>query len=396
MKKAILLTILLTFFFCSCGNQIKKLNKQDYLEILNNSKTFVDEGGKEILLSDYQMLDIAERYVFEPVNYHYIDLDGNSRKELIVDEKGCNYLLILFVGNDNKIHGYSLSNRCITQLKSDGEFMQLGGAGLYTIVKTTDFKNNKPTFKKIVEIDEVNNIYKFNGKQAKEEAQEYFSNFLNKSAAEWYEFSNPLLLALIGTNDVTKIEAFKITHKYGGATTDITDNTDLEFLKEYTYSHEYPMEDLHNLLIFPKNQLIQVISGNKKQTMYLMDNGSIALQVTIENDGVTETKYDVYTAGSEYMLTEDKLIELLKKYGVEIKDTTTDTANISIKKVRKALKIPDSANVTYEIGEPFYKESFGAYLTQVDFYENGELVAGASVYLNNSELGGNIIIYGEQ
>ena len=56
------------------------------------------------------------------------------------------------------------------------------------------------------------------------------------------------------------------------------------------------------------------------------------------------------------------------------------------------MQIPDSADVTYEIGKPFYKESFGEYLALVKFYENNVLVAGASVFLDSSELGDSIIL----
>ncbi len=130
------------------------------------------------------------------------------------------------------------------------------------------------------------------------------------------ENNGSLLLALTGTNDVTQIKGFEIIHKYGGVTTDITDTNDLIFLKEYTYSHEYPQKELHKLFAFPENQMIKVESDfQKHQTMYLMKDGSIAIQTMSGDSGVTDVSYDVYTADKEYMLNEKALIKLLKKYG---------------------------------------------------------------------------------
>ncbi len=130
------------------------------------------------------------------------------------------------------------------------------------------------------------------------------------------ENNGSLLLAITGTNDVNQIKGFEIIHKYGGITTDITDTNDLIFLNEYTYSHEYPQKELHKLFTFPENQMIKVESDfQNHQTMYLMKDGSIAIQTMSGDNGVTDISYDVYTADKEYMLNEKALIKLLKKYG---------------------------------------------------------------------------------
>ncbi len=130
------------------------------------------------------------------------------------------------------------------------------------------------------------------------------------------ENNGSLLLVLTGTNDATQIKGFEIIHKYGGVTTDITDTNDLVFLKEYTYSHEYPQKELHKLFAFPDTQMIKIESDfQNHQTLYLMSDGSIAIQTMSGDSGVTYVSYDVYTADKEYMLNEKALIKLLKKYG---------------------------------------------------------------------------------
>ncbi len=133
------------------------------------------------------------------------------------------------------------------------------------------------------------------------------------------ESKGSLLSALTTTDNINEIYTFEIIHKYGGITTDITNNDDLEFLKYYTYSHEYPQKELHKLFVFPENQMIKVESDFQTdqtiQTMYLMNDGSLVIQAVNDDYSDTEVTYDVYTADSKYMLDEQALIKLLKKYG---------------------------------------------------------------------------------
>ncbi len=125
-----------------------------------------------------------------------------------------------------------------------------------------------------------------------------------------------LLLTLTGTNDTSDIKIFQIIHKYGGVTTDITDKDDLAFLDKYIYSHQYPQNELHKLFTFPETQMIKVETDFADYTtMYLMDDGSIAIQTMNGDSGVSEISYDVYTADNKDILDEKALIKLLKKYG---------------------------------------------------------------------------------
>ena len=77
MKKAII-TILFVFFFCSRGNQIKKSNEQNYVDIINNTNTFIDEYDNEVFLADYQIASLTEEYIFKPNSYTFIDLNGKE------------------------------------------------------------------------------------------------------------------------------------------------------------------------------------------------------------------------------------------------------------------------------------------------------------------------------
>ncbi len=127
--------------------------------------------------------------------------------------------------------------------------------------------------------------------------------------------SNTLLYALSGTNDLNYIEDFQIIHKYDIVNTQITNNSDLEFLKEYSYSHEYPNDKLQKLFAFPETQMFKIkCEGRTRQIMYLMNDGSITLQTIKRENDVTVTTYGVYTADKKYALLEKALINLLKKY----------------------------------------------------------------------------------
>lgn len=61
--------------------------------------------------------------------------------------------------------------------------------------------------------------------------------------------------------------------------------------------------------------------------------------------------------------------------------------------VAKELGVPENANITYEVSEKFFWEASGDYYKNVTFYENGEMVATASVNPQNGELLKNILKY---
>lgn len=138
------------------------------------------------------------------------------------------------------------------------------------------------------------------------------SNNLSESNQNEYEPS--LIRALSATDDVTAIQSFEITHKYSAKTTIISDNNDLKFLKEYTYSHIYPTDELHELFIFPENAIINLKINDYTSTLYLIKDGSIVMRQMNGDSGVTDVPYKVYKADDQYMLDEQRLIELLKKY----------------------------------------------------------------------------------
>lgn len=138
------------------------------------------------------------------------------------------------------------------------------------------------------------------------------NNDLSKSIQN--ENKASLIRALTATDDVTAIQSFEIINEYSANPTMISDNNDLNFLKKYYYSHTYPTDELHKLFTFPNNQIINVKVNDYINTLYLMKDGSIAMQQMCGDSEVEEVSYEVYKADNQYMLDEERLIELLKKY----------------------------------------------------------------------------------
>lgn len=126
------------------------------------------------------------------------------------------------------------------------------------------------------------------------------------------ENSVTLIRALRGTDNISVIKSLSILHEYSANETEITDSSDWAFLEKYTYSHIYPTEELHEVFTFPKTNIIQI--DDFAEQLYLMKDGSIVKREMCGDSGVEDVPYEVYKAEEKYMLNEEKLIALLKKY----------------------------------------------------------------------------------
>lgn len=283
---------------------------------ISNKNDSISEPFKKIL--DDQYNTYGESY------YYLTDMDGDKTAELITLRNNAITAYSLKKNKAVKIFDYDFVTATFKLL----EFQKKnryglvavttgGGQNYYLHIAIKDGQLNQ---EKMFD-DDFSGINNY--KMTKYIDDEEFINdaknaFKNEERIEFLSYDNrhkdvnndnSMLSIIAGTNDLSQIEGFEILHKYGGISTDITDNNDLAFLKEYTYSHEYPMKELHKLFSFPETQMIKVISGGNHQTMYLMKNGDIAIQA------INSNSYDVYTADSKYLLDEKALINLLKKYG---------------------------------------------------------------------------------
>ena len=143
----------------------------------------------------------------------------------------------------------------------------------------------------------------------------------NSNLSEITQNSNEgtLIRALTATDTADTIQSFEITHEYNTNPTLITNKDDLKFLEKYTYSHIYPSDKLHELFLFPNNYFITIEVNGFKNKLYLMKDGSIAIKQMCGDSSITDVPYEVYTADDQYMLNQESLIKLLKKYDSYIK-----------------------------------------------------------------------------
>ncbi len=130
------------------------------------------------------------------------------------------------------------------------------------------------------------------------------------------EYKPTLIRNLTATENVGEIESFAINYENSADTVFITDKNDLEFLLNYTYDGRFPTDRLHELYVFPSYCVFTATVNGSKTTMYLLKDGSIAKKEMCGDSGIPESEvpYEIYTADNEYNLTEERLIELLKKY----------------------------------------------------------------------------------
>ena len=130
------------------------------------------------------------------------------------------------------------------------------------------------------------------------------------------EYKTTLVRDLTATENVGKIENFAIDYKNSTGTVFITDKNDLEFLLNYTYGGRFPTDRKHELYVYPPYCVFTVSVNGCENTLYLLKDGSIAKKEMCGDSGVPESEvtYEIYTADNEYNLTEERLIELLKKY----------------------------------------------------------------------------------
>jgi len=117
--------------------------------------------------------------------------------------------------------------------------------------------------------------------------------------------------------------------------------------------------------------------------------------------------YDVQASGDTvsvtYEMPENKTVQYscsdLSSADTGAYDTGSDTGSgmqvpeEALWSMRRSLNIPDSVTVTYYIGEPYGWEAGGCTLVYVEFYEDGNFVAGASFDANDLEPVKDIMTY---
>ena len=128
-----------------------------------------------------------------------------------------------------------------------------------------------------------------------------------------------LVRSLTGYDDLSALKGLSIIHKDGTKTTHITDEEDWAFLENYFLAEVVTFAQKENL-ITTKTNLLKF--GFSEADIYLLNDGSIIKQEMCGDSGVPQEdrRFEIYKAEEKYMLNEEKLITLLKKYN---EDKTT-------------------------------------------------------------------------
>ncbi len=116
----------------------------------------------------------------------------------------------------------------------------------------------------------------------------------------------------LGAESFEDIEKVGFRHEeYQGDYEDkieITKNEDIEILCNYSYSSDYPSEELHKLSVFPTNSLYVTVDGVEYQ-LVLGENGELT---TVPNNNFNEAL--IYKAKKGKGFTNDAWQQLIQNY----------------------------------------------------------------------------------
>ena len=135
------------------------------------------------------------------------------------------------------------------------------------------------------------------------------NNSVNSSSEYSEILINANVLCSISIHNVYDEELVRISVK-----------EDWAFLSKYTKSHTLTKEETNKLLVYPDNHIIYLntISDEGEEEVfgkiYLLKDGGIVQRQMCGDSGVTDVPYELYKAEEKYLLTEEKLNQLLKKY----------------------------------------------------------------------------------
>ena len=119
-----------------------------------------------------------------------------------------------------------------------------------------------------------------------------------------------LLHRISANEDINTIECITISDKTSTEFSSLINKQDMTFLNKYTYSH-YRTDKRENWDGWlQENSILRLTVDTKSQGeyyLYLIQDGSIAIQQMCGDSEVPEISYDFYTADKENTLTKEKL-----------------------------------------------------------------------------------------
>ncbi len=124
------------------------------------------------------------------------------------------------------------------------------------------------------------------------------------------ERTSVLLRTVTASDDLDNVKSIAILDETCIVLSTLIDKEDMEFLQKYTYSH-YRTDKRENWDEWLKNNSVLCLNVDTKtcgvSSLYLMQDGSIAIQQMCGDSEVPEISYDFYIADEEDKLTKEKL-----------------------------------------------------------------------------------------
>ncbi|MBQ5765270.1 MAG: hypothetical protein IIW03_03895 [Clostridia bacterium] len=153
-------------------------------EVLKSEKMFITQTGKKVYLKNHLLGEgvLATPTPAYPTEYVFIDFDGDSHHELLVNVNNeyATYLVLRY--NDSTVYGYEFGIRSLQNLKIDGSFSGSGGAATHYYSKMT-FVSNTCKIINIAVKDDMGGVYELNGKSCS-------VSIVNKYITTWNKKEN--------------------------------------------------------------------------------------------------------------------------------------------------------------------------------------------------------------
>lgn len=124
--------------------------------------------------------------------------------------------------------------------------------------------------------------------------------------------SRTLVRAWTGSDEVSSLKSLSIILYNNSFENKITNCEDWAFFEKYVYFDTVSESKKDELTDSGETNLIKI--GISEQKYYLLKDGSIIIPEMCGDSGVMERYYEIYKAEKNYMLNEQKLYDLLKKY----------------------------------------------------------------------------------
>ena len=276
--------------------------------VLNNKTTFITESGKTTYLKEYKIGEgtLSTPFDADPSKYVFVDMDGDRKNELVINiSNDYGYYLVLHYNGKN-VYGFEFTVRSLMSLKTDGSFMQSGGAASSSYCKIS-FDDDGYTIIDEAIKDSTMGKFELNGENASTEALNEFINDWNlKTNVIWTDIkaseennnedTNDNSVSKINLNDYVSV-SFYGNNSNGYASVSfnkekfLIDNIDnISFNKDnlrvyqelYGYSGKSAAYEILDYIYVYTNKQMNLSNGDVVEIIWKVDTEKIDLYFELE------------------------------------------------------------------------------------------------------------------